>query len=83
MRSMFAAAVIASLLVVPALAADDAPMPRRPQSAAAPTAPAAMVPGPAPDGATAICKDGTYTMSHSYSGACSSHHGVTKWLRGI
>jgi hypothetical protein len=81
MRSMFAAAAIASLLAVPALAADDTPAPAAP--AAAPAAPAAVVPGPAPDGATAICKDGTYTMSHSYSGACSSHHGVTKWLRGI
>jgi hypothetical protein len=81
MRSMFAAAAIASLLAVPALAADDTPAPAAP--AAAPAAPAAVVPGPAPDGATALCKDGTYTMSHSYSGACSSHHGVTKWLRGI
>jgi hypothetical protein len=80
MRSMFAAAAIASLLAVPALAADDT-APAAP--AATPAAPAAVVPGPAPDGATAICKDGTYTMSHSYSGACSSHHGVTKWLRGI
>jgi len=80
MRSIFAAAAIASLLAVPALAADDT-APAAP--AAIPAARAAAVPGPAPDGATAICKDGTYTLSHSYSGACSSHHGVTKWLRGI
>jgi hypothetical protein len=33
-----------------------------------------------PDGATGLCKDGTYTMSKTHSGACSSHGGVSKWL---
>jgi hypothetical protein len=80
MRSIFSAAIAVSFLAIPALAADETPAP----APAMPAAPAAAVaPGPAPDGATALCKDGTYTMSHSYSGACSSHHGVTKWLKGI
>ena len=33
-----------------------------------------------PAGATGQCKDGTYTMSKTHSGACSSHGGVAKWL---
>ena len=36
--------------------------------------------GPAPSGATGLCKDGTYTMSKMHSGACSHHGGVAKWL---
>jgi hypothetical protein len=74
MRFIFAAAVIVPLLAVPALAADETP------PAVVPAAsPAAVV----PDGATALCRDGTYTMSHTYSGACSSHHGVVKWYKHI
>jgi hypothetical protein len=34
----------------------------------------------APAGATGMCKDGTYTMSKTHSGACSHHKGVAKWL---
>src|SRR5579862_2243158 len=41
----------------------------------------AMAPmGAAPAGATGQCKDGTYTMSKTHSGACSHHGGVAKWL---
>ena len=40
--------------------------------------PAAMTAAPA--GATGMCGDGTYTMSKTKSGACSSHGGVKKWL---
>jgi hypothetical protein len=32
-----------------------------------------------PKGATGRCKDGTYTMSKTRSGACSKHGGVVKW----
>lgn len=39
--------------------------------AAAPTAPA---------GATAQCKDGTYSFSKHHSGTCSHHGGVRRWL---
>lgn len=38
---------------------------------AAPTAPA---------GATAKCKDGTYSFSQHRSGTCSGHGGVAQWL---
>jgi hypothetical protein len=34
----------------------------------------------APAGATGECKDKTYTMSKTHSGACSSHGGVDHWL---
>jgi len=40
----------------------------------------AMMASPAPAGATGLCKDGTYTMSKTHSGACSHHGGVSKWL---
>jgi hypothetical protein len=35
----------------------------------------------APAGATAKCKDGTYSMSKQHSGACSHHGGVSNWLK--
>jgi hypothetical protein len=34
----------------------------------------------APDGATAKCRDGTYSFSQSRSGTCSHHGGVAQWL---
>ncbi|HTO57893.1 MAG TPA: DUF3761 domain-containing protein [Pseudomonadales bacterium] len=33
-----------------------------------------------PKGATAKCKDGTYSHSKSKSGACSKHGGVDTWM---
>ena len=33
----------------------------------------------APQGATGKCKDGTYTMSKTKSGACSKHRGLDTW----
>jgi hypothetical protein len=72
----------------PAKAAAPAPM-AAPTKMAAPAktaAPAtamkaaASTGGAAPAGATGQCKDGSYTMSKSHSGACSSHGGVAKWL---
>jgi hypothetical protein len=33
-----------------------------------------------PKGATAKCKDGTYSFSKSRRGTCSGHKGVSKWL---
>ncbi|WP_321480315.1 DUF3761 domain-containing protein [uncultured Bacteroides sp.] len=33
-----------------------------------------------PTGATALCRDGTYSFSQSRRGTCSHHGGVTKWL---
>ncbi|MTE13784.1 DUF3761 domain-containing protein [Nocardia aurantiaca] len=34
----------------------------------------------APDGATAHCKDGTYSFSRHRNGTCSHHGGVAEWL---
>src|SRR3954471_2072113 len=36
----------------------------------------------APKGATAACKDGTYSTAKTQQGACSAHGGVAKWLAG-
>jgi hypothetical protein len=33
-----------------------------------------------PAGATAQCKDGTYSHAKTHQGACSHHGGVAKWL---
>ncbi len=34
----------------------------------------------APAGATALCRDGTYSYSNNRRGTCSHHGGVLKWL---
>ncbi|MCB0941478.1 MAG: DUF3761 domain-containing protein [Mycobacterium sp.] len=34
----------------------------------------------APPGATAQCRDGTYSFSTHRSGTCSGHGGVAQWL---
>ena len=34
----------------------------------------------APEGATAQCRDGSYSFSRSRRGTCSYHGGVAKWL---
>ena len=41
---------------------------------------AAAPAGPPPAGATAVCKDGTYSTSSSHRGACKGHGGVSEWL---
>jgi len=33
-----------------------------------------------PEGATAQCRDGTYSFSKSRRGTCSHHGGVAKWM---
>jgi hypothetical protein len=48
-------------------------------AAPATTTPAAST-GTPPAGATAKCKDGTFSMSKSHSGACSKHGGVADFL---
>jgi hypothetical protein len=34
-----------------------------------------------PKGATAHCRDGTYSFSENHRGTCSHHGGVAAWLR--
>ncbi len=34
-----------------------------------------------PRGATAQCKDGTFSFSAHFSGTCSHHHGVRYWFK--
>jgi hypothetical protein len=39
-------------------------------------------PAKAPAGATAQCRDGSYSFSASRRGTCSHHGGVARWLQG-
>src|SRR3989454_10454864 len=41
---------------------------------------ASQQPSSAPTGATALCRDGTYSFSRHNSGTCSHHGGVAIWL---
>lgn len=43
-------------------------------------APAKSTSDKAPDGASAHCRDGTYSFSRSRRGTCSHHGGVAAWL---
>ena len=36
---------------------------------------------PHPAGATAQCKDGTYSYAANFRGTCSHHHGVRYWYK--
>jgi hypothetical protein len=40
----------------------------------------AYSPGSVPAGATAVCRDGTYSFSQHRQGTCSHHGGVANWL---
>lgn len=51
------------------------------QKGAAAAAPAAAASGAAPEGATAKCKDGSYSTAKNHKGACSKHGGVSDWLQ--
>jgi hypothetical protein len=43
-------------------------------------APAHTKDGKAPAGASAKCRDGSFSFSHSRSGTCSGHRGVATWM---
>jgi hypothetical protein len=82
------AATASSAAPAPAPAAAAAPAAPAAAAAAAPaaassaskTAPTAAASNTDPTGATAKCKDGTYSKSQHHSGTCSSHGGVAEWL---
>lgn len=61
----------------PAPASASGPTPEAALMGRSATAPA---PPPVPAGATAQCKDGTYSVSKQASTTCSDHGGVKKWL---
>lgn len=42
--------------------------------------PAKSITGVVPDGASAQCRDGTYSFSQHRRGTCSHHGGVASWL---
>ena len=42
--------------------------------------PAHTVTGSAPAGASAKCRDGTFSFSQHHSGTCSHHGGVASWI---
>lgn len=56
------------------------PAPKTPATSSAKAATTTR-PADAPAGATAKCKDGTYSMSKTHSGACSHHGGVAEWYK--
>jgi hypothetical protein len=67
----------------PAAATAPAAAPTAPAAAKSPaskSAPTAAASNTDPTGATAKCKDGTYSKSQHHSGTCSSHGGVAEWL---
>ena len=75
-------ATAAAPAAAPAAAAPTAAAaPAQPKSStAAKSAPTATASNTDPTGATAKCKDGTYSKSQHHSGTCSSHGGVAEWL---
>jgi hypothetical protein len=43
--------------------------------------PARCTDGQVPAGASALCRDGSYSFSENRRGTCSGHEGVQQWLR--
>lgn len=72
------AAAVSAAPAAPAAAA--APSHAAAAASASKTAPTATASNTDPTGATAKCKDGTYSKSQHHSGTCSSHGGVAEWL---
>jgi len=91
-KSSSAPAAAPAKPAAPAAAPAAAAKPAAPAATATPAAPAAAAKPAAaapkaasntdPTGATAKCKDGTYSHAKSHSGACSKHGGVGDWLDG-
>ncbi|MER6789246.1 DUF3761 domain-containing protein [Streptomyces sp. NPDC000658] len=76
-RNAVAAALMAGALLAPMAAATDAAA----ASCARHTTGVCKANSPHPRGATAKCKDGTYSYSAHFRGTCSHHRGVKYWYR--
>jgi hypothetical protein len=81
MRLIFAAAVALSAFAAPVYAADPVATDPAAAAVAHPNDPANIQ--EKPEGATALCKDGTWTKTHNHTGACASHKGVVRWIQDI
>jgi serine/threonine-protein kinase len=81
-RVVVAAYVFVIVVGASAVCGADAVPPIRPEQlpATAPAAKAATGKHADPTGATALCKDGSYSHSKHHSRACGTHGGVDKWL---
>jgi hypothetical protein len=74
--------IAAATAAAPAAPAPPAPANTRslPPMAAPRTAPAPSRMGQVPSGASAQCRDGTYSYSKNRRGTCSHHGGVATWM---
>ncbi|MFF3890411.1 DUF3761 domain-containing protein [Streptomyces sp. NPDC001914] len=77
LRSAIMAVVLAGALVAPVAAATEAAA----ATCARHTTGVCKTSSPHPRGATAKCKDGTYSYSAHFRGTCSHHRGVKYWYR--
>ncbi|MGW5657494.1 DUF3761 domain-containing protein [Streptomyces humi] len=77
LRTALATAAVAGALLVPVAAAGDASA----ASCARHTTGICKANSPHPRGATAKCKDNTYSYSAHARGTCSHHQGVKYWYR--
>lgn len=64
----------------PAKAAEPAPA-AAPAAKTASPSPSASGSGSDAEGATAKCKDGTFSHAASHKGACARHGGVEEWMK--
>lgn len=74
-RSILTALALAAVFLVPAAQAEAA------ATCAPHTTGVCRAGSPHPEGATAQCKDGTYSYSMTFRGTCSHHGGVRYWYK--
>src|SRR5689334_9308189 len=65
----------------PAARTPDSPRATVPTSPGASSSPRGDQAASSPTGATAKCKDGTYSHAAQHQGACSHHGGVAEWMK--